>query len=89
MPEGAAGVEEVLEGRLAAAGWALPKKSRPSNESPGFCAFGCCTGWVVLGGGRGGAGSVVLGRTGGEMSSANRSIEGCWRRTGAWLAATR
>jgi hypothetical protein len=36
MPVGAAGVDAVLEGRLPAEGWALPKKSRPSNESAGL-----------------------------------------------------
>lgn len=36
MPVGAAGVDAVLEGRLPAEGWALPKKSKPSNESLGL-----------------------------------------------------
>lgn len=76
IPVGAAGVDEVLLGRLEAGGWVLPKKSSPSNESPGFCAFGCADCVCLGGGGARGAGSVVLGRAGGAMmSSANRSIE--------------
>lgn len=35
MPVGLAGVDAVLAGRLVVAGWVLPKKSSPSNESPG------------------------------------------------------
>lgn len=76
MPVGAAGVDAVLEGRLPAEGWVLPKKSRPSNESAGLCVF-CCAGGACLGGARG-VGSVVLGRGGAEIiSSPNRSIGAC------------
>lgn len=45
IPAGAAGVEEVLLGRLAAAGWVLPKKSSPRSESFGL--------WVLTGAGAG------------------------------------
>jgi hypothetical protein len=36
IPAGAAGVDAVLDGRLAVEGCVLPKKSRPSNESLGL-----------------------------------------------------
>lgn len=36
IPVGAAGVDAVLAGRLAAAGCVLPKKSRPKRESFGL-----------------------------------------------------
>lgn len=35
-----AGVEEREAGRLPVDGWLLPKKSNPSNESPGFVCLG-------------------------------------------------
>lgn len=84
-PVALAGVEEVLFGRLAE-GLVSPKKSSPSNESPGLLGFGGAGCWLE-GGATRGAGSVVLGRTGGAMSSPNRSIDGCCRCTAGWLAA--
>ena len=80
------GVEEVLAGRLEG-GWGSPKKSSPSNESPGLFCFGGAGCW---GGATRGVGSVVLGRAGGAISSPNKSMEGCCRCTAGWLdAATR
>lgn len=81
------GVEEVLVGRLVE-GLVSPKKSSPSNESPGLFGFGAAGCWLGGGAARG-VGSVVLGRTGGAISSPNRSIDGCCRCTAGWLAATR
>lgn len=88
--EAAPGVDAVLAGRLPLdGGGALPKKSSPSNESPGRACLGA--GCACLGAGRA-VGSVVLGRTGGAISSSpNRSMEAWGRLTaGGWLAvATR
>ena len=68
----ARGFAAELAGR-ALAGWELPKKSKPSNESPGFVCF------VAVGAARGCGRtlSVVLGLAGGEgASSPNRSMFG-------------
>lgn len=70
--------EAALAGRAGGAVWLVPKKSRPSRESPGrFClggaagAFCCCCG----GGLEAIVGSAVLARAG-VGSSPNRSMTG-------------
>lgn len=71
------GVDVVLAERFGAEDSLLPKKSTPSNESAGREGF--AAGCDPLGAARG-AGSVVLGRAGGEiiLLSSKRSIDwGC------------
>jgi len=73
-----------LDGLAGGAVCAPPKKSNPSNESPGFVCLGGA-GSTLEGSGLLVGGSVVLGRGGPEMlSSPNRSIFGCgcFRRGG-------
>ena len=69
--------EAALAGRAGGADWLVPKKSRPSRESPGrFCfggaggAFCCCGGGLEAI-----VGSAVLARAG-VGSSPNRSMTG-------------
>ena len=69
-----AGVEAELDGLADVAGGGAPKKSRLRRESEAFVGFGAVAG---LGGGGLALGtSVVLGRTGGDGTSPNRSIGG-------------
>lgn len=71
----APGVDVALGGLSDVAEGGPPKKSKPSNESPGFC----CLGGAAVAFGRGGrvvGGSVVLGRAGGVGTSPNRSTFG-------------
>lgn len=63
----------VLVGRDVVALWVLPKKSKPSSESPDlFCLLDDSG---AFGGARNPGGSVVLGLAGGEgVSSAKMSM---------------
>ena len=83
-----AGFAEALEGLSAGAAGGPPKKSRPSNESPGFvCAF--CGADALRAGARVPGVSVVLGRAGGDIDSPNISMIGAGFVKGAagWLEA--
>lgn len=73
-PAVADGVDEALVDLLVAAEGGPPKKSRPNKEFPGS---GCFVGVGILAGGDRILGvSVVLGLTGGDGTSPNRSGAG-------------
>jgi hypothetical protein len=69
--------EAALAGRAGGADWLVPKKSRPSRESPGrFCLGGAAGAFCCCGGGLEAIeGSAVLARAG-VGSSPNRSMTG-------------
>ena len=90
-PDAPAGFESVLEGLPNDADGVLPKKSKPSRESPGFVSLG---GAAEPRGGIGGGfvpdGSVVLGRAGGDGVSSLKKSTFCTDRRGGsvgWLDA--
>lgn len=74
---GVAAPEAALAGRAGGADWLVPKKSRPSRESPGrFCFGGAAGAFCCCGGGLEAIeGSAVLARAG-VGSSPKRSMTG-------------
>ena len=84
--EGAVAVGPVLEGR-AGCGAALPRKSRPSSESPALVCFGGAG--SAFGGTARACGGPVLARGGAGVSSPNRSMAGCGGGTARGAGAAR
>jgi len=74
--------DAALDGRAGGADCVPPKKSRPSNDSPGLFCFGGAAGALTGGGRAETAGSVVTGRGGCDGSSPNRSMFSVLRLTG-------
>jgi hypothetical protein len=80
--------EAALAGRAGGADWLVPKKSRPSRESPGrFCLGGAAGAFCCCGGGLEEIeGPAVLARAG-VGSSPNKSMTGATALGACWGAA--